>query len=403
MLRSLDDYRQTVGEKVISGIRKAARPLRGKHILHINSTYLGGGVAEILSSLVPLMNDVGIDAGWRTLHANPDFFTITKKFHNALQGRPVRLSEMKKRIYTQVNEVFSRYTHIDHDFMVIHDPQPLPLVSYYRRQQPWVWRCHLDLTDPHGEMWEYLRSFVRQYDAVVISNERFRRQDIAVRQHVILPAIDPLSPKNRPIPKSTMDKMLRNFRIPTDKPLVTQISRFDVWKDQPGLIRIFRQVRKQVDCRLVLCGSAAADDPESTRIYEQTRREAADLIESGDLLLVVAENHILVNTLQRVSEVIVQKSLREGFGLTVCEALWKQTPVVASNVGGIPLQVEDGVSGFLVDPDGRRTAAGRIVELLRDRDLRRRMGEAGRETVREKFLVTRLLSDYLELLSSLAR
>jgi trehalose synthase len=401
MLRSLDDYQETVGQKVISGIRKAARPLRGRHILHINSTNLGGGVAEILSSLVPLMNDVGVDAGWRTLHANPDFFTITKKFHNALQGRPLRLSEMKRRIYTQVNEAFSKYTHIDHDCVVVHDPQPLPLISYYRQQQPWVWRCHLDLSDPHGEMWEYLRDFVLKYDAVVVSNELYRRQDLAVRQHVILPAIDPLSPKNRPIPRSTMEKMLRNFRIPTDKPLVTQVSRFDVWKDQPGLIRIFRQVRKQIDCRLVLCGSAAADDPESTRVYEQTRKEAADLVDSGDLLLVIAENHILVNTLQRVSDVIVQKSLREGFGLTVSEALWKKTPVVATNVGGIPLQVEDGVSGFLVEPDDRKAAVGRIVELLRDPDLRQRMGEAGRQTVLDEFLVTRLLRNHLELLSSL--
>jgi trehalose synthase len=398
-MRSLADYREIVGDEVIHDTWCKARTLYGKHVLHLNSTYQGGGVAEMLVSLIPLLNDTGLDAGWRILHGHPDFFTITKKFHNGLQGDTLNLTSIKKRLYVQANEEFSVYTHIDHDCVIIHDPQPLPLISFYKKRQPWIWRCHIDLSRPNAELWEYLKNFLMRYDAVIISNEAYRKDDLPVYQKVIYPAIDPLAVKNKAISDKDIDKYLKKYRIPTDKPLITQISRFDKFKDPQGVLRIFSKVKKIVDCRLVLCGSMARDDPEGFRIYSNVEKNARRLVENGDVVLTTVENDILVNALQTTSAVIVQKSTREGFGLTVTEALWKGKPVVASNVGGIPLQLEDGVNGFLVDADDEDGFADRLVQLLEDPNLGSQLGVRGRETVREKFLVTRLVGDYLDLLS----
>jgi trehalose synthase len=400
---SLEDYREIVGDEIISTIHRKARRLYGKHILHVNSTYQGGGVAEMLSSIVPLMNDIGIVAGWRILHGTPDFFTITKKFHNALQGEPINFTEMKKRLYIQANEDFSVYTHIDHDCIIIHDPQPLPLIKFYKKRQPWIWRCHIDLSTPNKELWDFLKKFVLRYDIVIISSEKYKREDLPVEQRVIHPAIDPLSPKNIEIPDGVISKYLKKFGIPKDKPLITQISRFDKWKDPEGVIEVFKLVRKEVDCRLVLCGSTAADDPEGWMIYERVKRKARRLIENKDVLLTTSENNIFVNALQRGSAVLIQKSIREGFGLTVTEALWKGKPVVASNTGGIPLQIKDGESGFLVDPYDTKTFAERIIQILQDPDLAEEMGKKGKEMVRKNFLTTRLLSDYLDLLNDVIK
>jgi len=401
-MRRLEDYRGIVGDEVLHNIYKKARKLYGRHILHINSTYQGGGVAEMLHSLVPLMNDVGVDAGWRILYGNADFFTITKKFHDALQGKKIHLTKMKKDLYIQANEYFSLYTHIQHDCVVVHDPQPLPLISFYKRRQPWIWRCHVDLSSPAEDIWDFLKGFILKYDIVVVSNEKYKRSDLPVEQRVICPAIDPLSSKNKEISATTIAKALNKFGVPTDKPLVVQISRFDRWKDPEGVLDVFKLVREEVDCRLVLCGNMATDDPDGWVVYDKVRRKAKKLVDNGDVILITSENNILVNALQRSASVVVQKSLREGFGLVITEALWKGKPVVASNVGGIPLQIENGKTGFLVDPCDVEGFADRIVHVLREPDLARQMGERGREYVRERFLITRLLSDYLELLDVLS-
>jgi len=402
-MHSLEDYREIVGDGIISTIYKKVRRLYGKHILHINSTYLGGGVAEMLASIVPLMNDIGIDAGWRILRGYPDFFTITKKFHNALQGGLIHFTEMKRRLYVQANEDFFVYTHIDHDFVIIHDSQPLPLIKFYKKRQPWIWRCHVDLSNPHKELWEFLKKFILRYDIVIISSERYKREDLPLEQRVIHPAIDPLSPKNMEISQGDISKYLRKFGIPTDKPLITQISRFDRWKDPEGVIEVFKLVKEKMDCRLVLCGSMAADDPEGVMINEKVKRKAKRLIENKDVILIASENNILVNALQQSSAVIVQKSIREGFGLTITEALWKKKPVVASNIGGIPIQVKDGENGFLVEPDDTKGFADRIIQILQNPKLAEQMGKKGKEVVRKNFLITRLLSDYLDLFNDIIK
>jgi len=399
-MRHIDDYRKIVGKEAITEIRDKAANLADKHILHVNSTYAGGGVAEILNSLVPLMNDVGVSAGWRILHGNSDFFTITKKFHNGLQGEKINLSNIKKRLYLQANEDFSTYTHIDHDCLVIHDPQPLPLIRFYEKNQPWVWRCHVDISHPHDDVWEFLKSFILDYDLVIVSNKDYVRGDLPVRQKIIYPVINPLSLKNIPLSDPVVAKYLKKFSIPTDKPLITQISRFDKWKDPEGVVKIFKLVKRRVDCRLVLCGSVARDDPESSMIYERVKRRANRLVETGDLILITSENNILVNALQRYSAVVVQKSIREGFGLTVTEALWKGTPVVASDVGGISLQIGKN-NGFLHDPFDTEGFAETIVQILKNPEMAYEAAENGRETVRKNFLITRLLADYLDILTEL--
>lgn len=398
---NLEDYLDIVGDETISLIHRKARKLLDRHVLHINSTYQGGGVAEILSSLVPLMNDVGIDAGWRIFHGNPDFFAITKKFHNGLQGDSLDLTEMKKKLYVQANERFSVYTHIDHDCVIIHDPQPLPLINFFKKRQPWIWRCHVDLSSPNEKLWKFLKKFILRYDAVVVSNEKFKKGDLPLHQKVIYPAIDPLIPKNMEIPEEIISKYMKKYYVPVDKPILTQISRFDKWKNPGGVIEIFELVRREMDCRLVLCGSMAADDPEGMRIYEQVGQKAKKYLKDKDIVLITSENSLLVNALQRSSTVIIQASLREGFGLTVTEALFKEKPVVASNVGGIPVQVEDGKSGFLVDPLDYKGFAERIIYLLRNQKEAREMGKEGRKAVKEKFLMTRLLLDYLDLLAGI--
>jgi len=400
-MRSLEDYRGSVRDEVISSIHRKARKLYGKNILHINSTYQGGGVAEILGSLAPLMNDIGINADWRILHGNPDFFIITKKFHNALQGSEIRFTELKRELYVQANEDFSVYTHINHDCVIIHDSQPLPLIKFYKKRQPWIWRCHVDLSNPNKEVWNFLKNFILRYDTVIISSEKYKTENLPIETKIIPPAIDPLSPKNKEISDKDILKYLKKFCIPTDKPIISQISRFDRWKDPEGVIDVFKLVKKRVDCRLVLCGSMAMDDPEGLMIYEKTKRKANRLMENGDVILINSENNILVNALQRTSQVIIQKSIKEGFGLTVTEALWKGKPVVASNVGGITLQIKDGENGFLVAPYDVKGFAERIIKILQNPDLAEEMGKKGKETVRENFLITRLLSDYLDLLNSI--
>lgn len=400
-MRAIDEYRGIVGDKVISDIVKMAKNLYGLRVLHINSTYYGGGVAEMLYSLIPLMNDVGVSVDWRILRGTPEFFTITKKFHNAIQGDPINLSDIKKTLYIQNNQDFASYCQIDADCVIIHDPQPLPLIRFYKRKQPWLWRCHVDLSRPNPQLWDYLKGFILRYDRVIVSDCRYMKEDLPMDYSVIHPVIDPLSSKNKEISKDLIMRTLKKYAVPTDKPILTQISRFDKWKDPANVIEMFKLVKARIDCRLVLCGSMAADDPEGIQIYQKILQRANNHVAKRDVILLTVEDNILVNALQRISSVVIQKSIREGFGLTVTEALWKEKPVVASNVGGIPLQMADGETGYLIDPTDIKTGAARIISILENPAEAKRLGTNGREMVRKKFLITRHLYDDLKMLNDL--
>lgn len=396
-MKVLNDYREIVGDEIISNIYRRAKSLYGKRIIHINSTLYGGGVAEILNSLVPLMNDVGLDAGWRILRGAPEFFSITKKFHNALQGEEINLTEIKKLLYTQINEDFASYTHLNHDCVIIHDPQPLPLINYYRKKQPWIWRAHVDLSKPDREVWRYLKGFTLKYDAAIVSHESYKN-DLPMKCKIIHPGIDPLTTKNMDLTEDEIQQHLDKFNIQNEKPIICQISRFDKWKDPVGVVEIFKLVKNEFDCRLVLCGSMAPDDPEGVEVFEEVRQQAAELIDNGDVVLLTYESNVLVNALQRSASVIIQKSFKEGFGLTVTEAMWKGTPVVSTNVGGIPLQITDGENGFLFEPKDIKGFANKIIELLKNKQLAIQTGKKAKEAVRQKYLITRILEDYLGLL-----
>jgi len=397
-MKSLDDYLPIVGEKVLGQIYQKAHRLVNKHIVHINSTAYGGGVAEILNNLIVLLNDIGVDSGWRVLIGPSDFFSITKKFHNGLQGSSINLSNNKKRLYLEANDRFSRFTHLDHDCVIVHDPQPLPLLKFNKKIQPWIWRCHIDITHPNPELWNFVKTFILRYDMMVISSEKFRKDDLPLEQKIIHPSIDPLSPKNMDLSDGLIAKTLKKFDIPVDKPLITQVSRFDPWKDPEGVLNVFNEVKEKVDCRLLYCYNMAPDDPEGIIIYNKMKKIAGKYLQSGDVLFRLGDNQILVNALQRVSSVVLQKSIREGFGLTVSEAQWKETPVVASRVGGIPEQVIDGKTGFLVDPQDIKGCADKVTTLIKDKKLSAKMGKDAKEFVKQKFLITRHLDDYLNLL-----
>ena len=391
-ITGLDDYEPLVGKEAVERIREKARPLHGLHIANVNSTYYGGGVSQLLSSLTLLMDSVGIDTGWRVIVGSPDFFSITKKMHNALQGGPINLTARKMELYEASVYENSIRNHLDHDIVIVHDPQPLPIINYYRRKGPWIWRCHIDLSNPNQELWDYLSPFVEKYDAVILSSEDYA-QKLSTPQLFFMPAIDPFSIVNRELSPQLCDERLRHYGIPTDLPLIVQISRFDRWKDPEGVIEAFRLARKEVPGTLVLLGNVATDDPEGETVYESLLNQREERI-----IILSRQDGALVNALQRRAAVVLQKSIREGFGLTVSEAMWKGTPVIGGNVGGIRYQIEDGVSGFLVDTV--EEAADRIVRLLKDGELRDHMGKQARETVREQFLLTRYLEQYIDLFNS---
>jgi len=359
------------------------------HVVNVSSTYYGGGVAELLSSMTLLKNALGVQSGWRVIQGRPDFFSITKKFHNALQGDDINLSELKIEIYEDVIWENATRTHLDHDMVVVHDPQPLAMINHYRRGAPWVWRCHVDLSQPNPLVWDYLSKFIERYDAAIFSVPEYA-QNLKIPQLFFMPAIDPFSTTNEELSDSEIDDRLSHYNIPTDLPLVVQISRFDRWKDPKGVIEAVKLARRDVDCTLVLLGNVATDDPEGQEVFEAVLDSQEERI-----IVLSCQDSALVNALQRRAAVVLQKSIREGFGLTVTEAMWKGAAVVGGNVGGIRHQIEDGVNGFLVS--SIEEASQRIVQLLNDEGLRRRLGAAARETVIKKFLITRLVEQYLEL------
>ncbi len=391
----IEDYLDLVGAEPIARIYAIARRMYQLRVLNVNATYHGGGVAGMLQTIVPLLNEIGLDVDWSLLYGEPDLFQATKKLHNGLQGEHVTISDDEIALYLRISEAFARYTPIMHDAVIVHDPQPLPMIAYRDKEGPWIWRCHIDLSNPNEDVWEQLKPYVLRYDAVVVSSESFKKPDLPVDTHVIPPAIDPFSAINRLLTSTEVDAKLAEYGIPRDKPLIVQVSRFDKWKDPLGVLEVFSRVRKETDTRLVMLGNMASDDPEGPMIYEQVVKRAAAL---SDVHLITATDPVLVNALQRAATVVMQLSLKEGFGLTVSEALWKGTPVVATNVGGIPLQIEDGKTGYLAAPQDYETMSARVLDIINDPALRTRLGEAGRDHVREKFLMPRLLTDWLTLL-----
>ena len=391
-LPNIGDYEPLVGAETVDRILDKADKLRDLHVININSTYYGGGVAEILSSLTLLMNEAEIRSGWRVLQGRPDFFSITKKMHNALQGGEINFSDLKQDIYEEVVYENAARMHLDHDLVIVHDPQPLPLIDFFRKKAPWVWRCHVDLTKPDPELWSYLSGFVERYDAVVLSLPEYK-QKISPPQRFIMPAINPFSSTNKDLTEDEIEERLEHYGIPTDLPLVVQVSRFDKWKDPQGVIDAFRIARKEVDATLVMVGNVATDDPEGQEIFESLCSSREDRIH-----ILSVQDSALVNALQRRAAVVMQKSTREGFGLTVTEAMWKGSVVIGGNVGGIKHQIEDGVNGYLVN--SVKQAASRIVQVLKDPEMRNVMGHRARETVRERFLMSRLMEDWIDLYGS---
>jgi trehalose synthase len=391
-LRTVEDFEDLIGGEAVERILKKAERLRDLHVVNINSTYYGGGVAELLSSLTLLMNASGIRTGWRVIQGRPDFFSITKKMHNALQGAHIKMTDLKMQIYEEVAFENAARVHIDHDLIIVHDPQPLPLIRYFRKKAPWIWQCHVDLTRPDPELWNYMVPLIEQYDAAVFSLPEYA-QKLTVPERFIMPAINPFSTTNKPLSEREIDERLARYDIPTDLPLVVQISRFDRWKDPQGVINAFDIARKQVDCTLVLVGNVATDDPEGQEVFSSICERAEERIR-----ILSVQDSALVNALQRRAAVVLQKSVREGFGLTVTEAMWKGAIVIGGNVGGIKHQIEDGVSGFLVN--NVEEAAARIVTVLKDGKLRARLSRNARETVRRRFLMPRMMEDWLDLIGA---
>jgi len=391
-IKSVEDYKPLIGEETVNRIREKAKKMQGLHVVNVNSTYYGGGVSQLLSSLTLLMNSLGIKTGWRVIHGTPDFFSVTKKMHNALQGGYINLSNRKKELNEMVVYDNAIRNHLDHDLVIVHEPQPLPMINYYRKKSPWVWRCHIDLSNPHQEVWQYLVPFIEKYDAVILSSRDYV-QEIKTPQLLFMPAIDPFTITNRELKQHEIDERLNHYHIPTDLPIVAQISRFDRWKDPEGVIKAFKLARKEVACTLVLLGNIATDDPEGEEVYRSLFSSREERI-----IILTVQDGVLVNALQRRAAVVLQKSIHEGFGLTVTEAMWKGAAVIGGNAGGIRHQIKDGDNGFLVSSIGE--AADKMVQLIKDKDLRERLGQKARETVRQRFLMTRLLEQYLDLFNS---
>ncbi len=401
--KSLAAYEDVVGSVAISQLRQLGRDLAGARVVHVNSTRTGGGVAEILRWLVPLMNDLGLDASWEVIEGHGDFFNVTKTFHNGLQGNPVILPQHMINVYEEtVAENAERLRPIleEADFVFIHDPQPaylLPLCP--QRKGKWIWRCHIDVSHPNRKVWNYLKKIVSSYDTSVYSMPHFA-QRLDHPQFIVAPSIDPLSEKNKELTQAEIDATLEQFGISKELPLLTQISRFDRFKDPIGVIEAFKMLNSSVDAQLVLAGGGATDDPEGAAVYEEVL-DAANGNEKIFVLLLPSDAHRTINALQRASTIVIQKSLQEGFGLTVTEAMWKSKPVIGGNVGGIRLQVYNHHTGFLVDtPEG---AALRIRELLRQPEKIVTMGKTAKEFVKHNFLLTRHLREYLTLMLGLQR
>lgn len=398
----LDCYELSAGGEIVEQLRALAAPLRGARVLHLNATPYGGGVAEILRSEIPLLRDLGLAADWRIITGDEAFFSVTKTIHNGLQGAARDLTAAEQGRYLATARHNAQLLEGEYDAIVVHDPQPLATLQLHGKGDArWIWRCHIDTSEPNPRVWDFLRPYLAGYDAAVFTLGAFVPPDLPVgRVEIIPPAIDPESPKNLPLAADTARRVLQWIGVDVDRPLVTQVSRFDPWKDPLGVISAYRRVKPEVaGLQLALVGSMALDDPEGWDVYRQIREAAA-----GDPAIHLFTNltgvgNIEVNAFQRLSRAVVQKSLREGFGLVVSEALWKGTPVVAGRAGGIPLQLQGGAGGFLVDSVDE--CAERLLWLLRHPEEGVALAARGRALVRERFLLTRLIADELRLVGDL--
>ncbi|MDP9352035.1 MAG: glycosyltransferase [Chloroflexota bacterium] len=404
--RSLESYRGIAPDEQLDELRQLAGSLQGASVLHVNATAFGGGVAEMLGTIVPLMRDVGLQAEWQVIEGAPEFYGVTKKFHNALQGMDLTISQEELETYVSCNEHNAKLFDEEYDFVVMHDPQPaavrkLMLEDGRGEFGCWIWRCHIDITDAQPAAWRFIRPYLEAHDAAVFTMREYVKPDLEVDEiALIAPAIDPLSVKNRDMPPAEVRAVLEENGLDPDRPLIAQISRFDPWKDPLGVVDVFRLVRQQVPgLQLVMLATMASDDPEGQGWYELTREHAGD---DRDIHLITSEedNSVQVNAFQRGADVVLQKSKREGFGLVVAEALWKETPVVAGRVGGIPMQLRDGQDGYLVG--STEEAAEKVAKLLLAPELQAQMGRNAREHIRSDFLITRKVLDYLKLFNRLS-
>ncbi|BFI75223.1 glycosyltransferase [Sulfurisphaera ohwakuensis] len=387
----IEKYAEIIGEDELDSIVKIAEKLKGVSVLHVNSTPSGGGVAEILSKLIPLMRELGIETDWKVIRGDKDFFTVTKSFHNSLQNGFGELPKGAFEIYNKWQEINGNELDLDYDIIFIHDPQPAGLIKF-RKKGKWIWRCHIDISNPYEPVWNFLKQYVQQYDSIIISSPVFGRDDLIKPQYIVPPSIDPLSIKNRPIPEITVRRILYKFDVDPDRPIITQVSRFDRAKDPLGVIKTYKLVKRHTDVQLVYVGSPASDDPEGEIVYNETV-QAAGSDKDIKLLMLPPNSDLEINAFQRGATIVMQKSIKEGFGLTVSEALWKEKPVIGGNTGGIPLQVINNVTGYLVTTP--EEAAHYTLYLLRNTNIRERLGKNGKEHVRKNFLITRELRDYL--------
>jgi len=400
--KSLDSYESVVGPETIKNLHRLAEPLRGARVAHINATSYGGGVSELLRSMVPLYRSLGIDAVWSVIPGTPEFFDVTKGFHNALQGAEFDLSEEAKSIYLDRNKEIADPPIDDYDYIFVHDPQPAAIRALHEKTDAkWVWRCHIDTSEPNPVVLEFLSPYIAEYDAVVYTMAQYVPKSLRINKLTIIPpAIDPLSPKNMSLPGDLCAQIAAWVGVELDRPLICQVSRFDPWKDPLGVIDVFRRVRVEVPgTQLALLGQMALDDPEGWDMYGKIVAEVGDDPDIHVSTNITGIGNIEVNAFQTISNVVLQKSIREGFGLVVSEAIWKGTPVVAGRAGGIPMQMSKGVGGYLIDNNDE--CVERTIELLSDPWEAYEVGAMGRAYVGRNYLITRLLEDELKLLGSL--
>jgi len=392
----IEDYIPIVGETQVQEVKALGEQLKGTSVTHVNSTSFGGGVAEILHSMIPLMRDLGLDTHWEVMRGDLPFFNITKKIHNSLQGANFILTKEEERIYLEYNRLNSELTLLDTDIVMVHDNQPAAIIQFYpNKKNKWIWRCHVDLSTPNLSVWNFLEQYISRYDAAIFTAKEYVVPSLTVPTLSIRPpSINPLSEKNRELTNTEIETVLDRYGVNPDRPIITQVARFDPWKDPSGAIDVYHLVKKQIpDVQLLLIAGMAADDPEGWLYFEKTARHAC---EDSDVFLLTDLKGVKdfeVNAFQRASQVALQMSTREGFGLTVTEALWKGVPVVARRVGGIPLQICEGENGFLIETVEQ--AAERTICLLKNPEMARRMGQNGKEHVRANFLILSHLRDYL--------